>query len=96
MSMPATEDSAIERLADKVRGLIARLDRTRTELAQVTADNQRLIDENQRLAAELESMNPKLADAEQTGAELADLQAEREEIRKRVTEMLADLDALSV
>ncbi len=89
MSAHATDVEPIERLGEKVKGLIGLLDRTRGELAQTIEDNRRLNQEVERLRAQL-------ADAEQTGEDLSELQAERAEIRTRVSEMLEQLDALQV
>ncbi len=89
MSAHATDVEPTERLGEKVKGLIGLLDRTRGELAQTIEDNRRLNQEVERLRAQL-------ADAEQTGEDLSELQAERAEIRTRVSEMLEQLDALQV
>ena len=78
----------IERLADKVKGLIGVLDRTRAELSQTIEDNQRLRDE-------VESLSTRLADAEHADAEMTTLLAEREQIRTRVHDMLQQLDEIS-
>ena len=89
MSAHATDVEPIERLAEKVKGLIALLDRTRSELTQT-------IEDNRRLNQEIERLRGQLADAEQTGEDLSELQAERAQIRSRVTEMLEQLEGLQV
>ena len=89
MSAHATDVEPIERLAEKVKGLIALLDRTRGELTQT-------IEDNRQLNQEIERLRGQLADAEQTGEDLSELQAERAQIRSRVTEMLEQLEALQV
>ena len=89
MSAHATDVEPIERLAEKVKGLIALLDRTRGELTQT-------IEDNRQLNQEIEHLRGQLADAEQTGEDLSELQAERAQIRSRVTEMLEQLEALQV
>ena len=89
MSAHATDVEPIDRLAEKVKGLIALLDRTRDELNQTIEDNRRISQEVERLRAEV-------ADAERTGEDLSELQAERAVIRSRVTQMLEQLDALQV
>ncbi len=89
MSAHATDVEPIERLAEKVKGLIALLDRTRGELTQT-------IEDNRRLNQEIERLRGQLADAEQTGEDLSELQAERAQIRSRVTEMLEQLEGLQV
>ena len=91
--MPKTAQSIdveqIERLADKVKALVGILERTRAELAQT-------IEDNQRLQQEVESMREQLSTASHTGEEMTTLLAEREEIRSRVQEMLAQLEGINV
>lgn len=89
MSAHDTDVEPIERLAEKVKGLIALLDRTRNELNQTIEDNRQLNQEAERLRADL-------VDAKRTGEDLSELQAERAVIRSRVTQMLDQLDALQV
>ena len=79
----------IERLAEKVKGLVGLLERTRAELEQTVQDNQ-------RLKREVESLSERLASAENEGAEMKSLVAEREQIRTRVYEMLEQLEGLNV
>ena len=79
----------IERLAEKVKGLVSLLQRTRAELEQTVQDNQ-------RLKHEVESLSERLASAENEGAEMTSLVAEREQIRTRVYEMLEQLEGLNV
>ena len=78
----------IERLAEKVKGLVGLLERTRAELEQTIQDNQ-------RLKHEVESLSARLASAENEGAEMKSLVAEREQIRARVYEMLEQLEGLN-
>lgn len=89
MSAHDTDVEPIERLAEKVKGLIALLDRTRNELNKTIEDNRQLNQEVERLRADL-------VDAKRTGEDLSELQAERAVIRSRVTQMLDQLDALQV
>ena len=89
MSAHITDVEPIERLGEKVKGLIGLLDRTRNELGQTIEDNRRLNQEVERLRTEL-------TDAKRTGEDLSELQAERAVIRSRVTKMLEQLDALQV
>ena len=89
MSAHTIDVDPIERLAEKVKSLIVLLDRTRNELSQTTENNRRLNQDVDRLRAQLD-------DADRTGAGLSGLQAERDQIRTRVTEMLEQLDAMKV
>lgn len=83
-----TDLDPIDRLEEKVRTLVG-------VVTQLRADHARAMDENDRLARELDSMRARLADNEATsGNELNALREERDLIRSRVTEMLAQLDAI--
>ncbi len=79
----------IDRLEEKVRLLVAMVDRLK-------ADQTRVAEENLRLSHELEAMHARLAGADQTAAELTALRDERDAIRARVTDMLDQLEALSL
>ena len=80
---------SIDRLSEKVQSLIGVLERTRTELTRATEDNA-------RLSQELDLLKPRLENAEDQGAQAQDLLNERDQIRTRVSEMLAQLDELSL
>ena len=77
----------IDRLEEKVKLLVAMIDRMKAE--QVRA-----ADENAKLTRELEAARARLADAEALTAEAAELREERETIRARVADMLEQLEAL--
>jgi regulator of replication initiation timing len=79
----------IERLAEKVKGLVALLERTRAELSQT-------VDDNKRLEQEAESLRAALSAAESESAGMNDFVSEREQIRGRVAEMLEQLEGLSL
>ena len=79
----------IDRLEEKVRMLVGMIDRLRTENAKASQDNE-------RLSNELNTLRARLADAESTGVELNALREERDLIRTRVTEMLEQIDGLSL
>ena len=79
----------IERLAEKIKNLIGVLERTRSELSQTTEDNLRLSRETEHLKAQL-------ASTESTSNEVSNLLAEREQIRKRVGQLLERLEEISV
>ena len=79
----------IDRLAEKVQALVGVLERTRAELTRASEDNA-------RLSQEVDVLRGRLASAEDQGAQAHSLQTERDQIRVRVTEMLEQLDSLSL
>ena len=91
MVKPASSVSLepIDRLADKIQSLIGLLERTRAELTRTTEDNV-------RLSGEGDALRTQLATAEGQGAQAQSLRTERDQIRARVTEMLEQLEGLSL
>jgi regulator of replication initiation timing len=85
----SVELEPIDRLEEKVKLLVGMVERMKAEQA-------RAADENQRLSRELDSMRGRLASAEGVAAELSSLKEERDVIRTRVTDMLEQLEALSL
>jgi regulator of replication initiation timing len=83
------EFDAIERLEDKVRKLVGVVEQLRAEHGRLTAENRNLTDE-------LGSLRKKLVESEGTTAEITALRDERDQVRARVTDMLAQLEALDV
>ena len=81
--------ATVDRLAQKVTALVQILERTRHELAEMRADNQRLNEE-------LDALRERLSVAQNDAAEVETLRAEREQVRVRVSEMLDQLEALDV
>lgn len=79
----------IDRLEEKVRQLVDVIDSLR-------ADRARAEDEIARLQHELEASRAKLAEVSTISAELATLREERDRIRKRVSEMIAQIDKLNL
>ena len=79
----------IDRLEEKMKLLVGMVDRMKAEQA-------RAAEENQRLARELESMRSRLAASDSLAAELSSMKEERDVIRTRVTDMLEQLEALSL
>ena len=79
----------IDRLEEKVKLLVGMIDRLRS-------DHGRVADENARLTRELDTLRTRLAEAEGTGSELAALREERELIRSRVGDMLAQIESLNL
>jgi regulator of replication initiation timing len=80
---------AIDRLEEKLKMLVAVLDRTRADYARAN-------DENARLRAELETTRGRLTETEGVNAELTALRGEREQIRGRVDDMLKQIEALNL
>ena len=91
MVKPASSVSLepIDRLADKVQSLIGLLERTRAELTRTAEDNV-------RLSGEVDALRTQLATVEGQGAQAQSLRTERDQIRARVTEMLEQLEGLSL
>ena len=92
MAKLATRDvdlEPIDRLEEKVKLLVAMVDRMK-------ADQARAAEENQRLARELDAMRARVMAADSTAGELTALRGERDAIRTRVSDMLEQLEALSL
>ncbi len=83
------EFDAIERLEDKVRKLVGVVEQLRAAHGRLTAENRNLSDE-------LGALRKKLVESEGTAAEINALRDERDQVRARVTDMLAQLEALDV
>jgi regulator of replication initiation timing len=79
----------IDRLEEKVKMLVSMIGRLK-------ADHARAAEENARLSRELEGVRTKLADSEAGLAEVTALRMERESIRGRVSDMLEQLEGLSL
>jgi len=79
----------IDRLEEKIKLLVSLV-------AKLRADQARAIEENARLSQELDATRLRLADADAAGSELGTLREERDVIRARVSEMLQQLDGLTV
>jgi regulator of replication initiation timing len=85
----SVELEPIDRLEEKLKLLVAMVDRLKAEQAHTAEDNQ-------RLTREVESLRGRLASAEAVSAELSTLKEERDVIRTRVSEMLDQLEALNL
>jgi regulator of replication initiation timing len=79
----------IDRLEEKVKLLVSLVERLKLESA-------RAAEENQRLLHEMEVLRGRLASSEGIVSELSTLREERDVIRTRVTDMLEQLEALSL
>ncbi|MYN67992.1 MAG: cell division protein ZapB [Acidobacteria bacterium] len=81
--------ATVDRLAQKVSGLVQVLERTRQELAEARSDNERL---NEEIGALRENLTAARHEAE----EVETLRAERDQVRARVAEMLDRLETLDL
>jgi regulator of replication initiation timing len=79
----------IDRLEEKMKLLVSMVERMKLEQA-------RAAEENQRLSRELESMRTRLSAHDGLASELSAMKEERDVIRTRVTDMLEQLEALSL
>ena len=79
----------IDRLEEKVKLLVGLVERLKMETA-------RAAEENQRLSHEMDALRARLASSEGVATELSTLKEERDVIRTRVTDMLEQLEALSL
>ena len=86
---PAVNLEPLDRLSDKIQSMVGVLERTRTELARTAEDNA-------RLSREVDALREQLATAENQSVQAQALQAERDQLRTRVTEMLDQLEGLSL
>ena len=85
----SVELEPIDRLEEKVKLLVGMVERMK-------ADQARAAEENQRLSRELDGMRQRLASNEALAGELSSLKEERDVIRTRVTDMLEQLEAISL
>jgi FtsZ-binding cell division protein ZapB len=79
----------LDRLEEKIKLLVSTITRLKGE-------HTRVADENARLQREIASLTERVGAAEQTGSEVAALREERDLIRSRVGEILAELDTLKL
>jgi regulator of replication initiation timing len=79
----------IDRLEEKMKLLVSMVERMKSEQS-------RAAEENQRLSRELESMRARMAAHDGLASELSAMKEERDVIRTRVTDMLEQLEALSL
>jgi regulator of replication initiation timing len=83
------ELESLDRLEDKVKRLVAMVERMKTEQA-------RAAEENQRLKTEIDTLKSHAATGETLSNEIAALKDERDVIRTRVSDMLHQLEALNL
>jgi hypothetical protein len=85
----AVDLESIDRLEEKIKLLVGLVERLR-------ANEGRLSEENGRLVRELDTALARLTASEGSGAEIAALREERELIKSRVEDMLAQIEALNI
>lgn len=82
-----TEIEPIDRLEEKIKLLVHMVGKLRDEQAQAA-------DQQARLTREIDTLRARLSDAEGSAAELNALREEREAVRSRIADMLAQLEAV--
>ena len=88
-AMREVELEPLDRLEEKLKRLVALVDRLKGEQA-------RAAEENQRLRSEIDALRLRASSAESLTAEIASLRSERDVIRNRVGEMLQQIEALNL
>ena len=86
---PAADIAVVERLDEKIRQLITLVEKSRAEATKLRTDND-------RLGKEVDALQAQLTDAAGVSAELQSMREERDQVRTRVADMLAQLDALQM
>ena len=82
-----TDVEPIDRLEEKIKLLVGMVTRFRTDQAKA-------VEEHARLVQEIEALRRRLADADGATTEVSALRDERDLIRTRVADMLAQLESL--
>ena len=85
----SAEADSLDRLEDKIKRLIAMVERMKSEQT-------RAADDNQRLKAEIDALKSRAATGDSLSTEIAALKDERDVIRTRVSDMLHQLEALNL
>jgi len=85
----AVDLEPIDRLEEKIKLLVGMVTRLRAEQA-------RAADENSRLMQEIAALRARLDESEGAASEISVLRDEREAIRTRVTDMLDQLEHLTI
>ncbi|MGV3517913.1 cell division protein ZapB [Luteitalea sp.] len=85
----AADLGVVERLDEKIRQLISLVEKSRAESTKLRADNE-------RLGKEVDALQAQLSDAAGVATELQAMREERDQVRTRVADMLAQLDALQM
>ena len=85
----AADLAVVERLDEKIRQLISLVEKSRADATKLRADND-------RLGKEVDALQAQLSDAAGVATELQAMREERDQVRTRVADMLAQLDALQM
>ena len=85
--MRATDLDPIDRLEEKIKLLVQMVTRLRN-------DQEKAANDNARLVQEIDMLRSRIAGAQGAQAELDALRGERDAIRDRVAEMLAQLESI--
>ena len=85
----AVDLEPIDRLEEKITLLVSMISRLRAEQAKAQEDNA-------ALAHEINRLRSRVADADGSQTELVTMREERDVIRARISEMLQQLEQLSV
>jgi len=80
---------SIDRLEEKIKLLI-------NTITRIKGEQSRVAEENGKLKAEVDALKARINSAESAGAEVMSLREERDLIKSRVTDMLKQLDGLSL
>ena len=80
---------SLSRLEDKVKRLIALVERLQQEKTSAIGDSE-------RLKSELDALRTRLAESDNADSEVAALREERDQIRTRVTGILEQLEAIDL
>jgi regulator of replication initiation timing len=87
--MTASDLEALDRLEQKVRLLV-------TDMGRLRAEQAAQAQENRRIAGELDAALARLAEVDDTRAEMAALRQERDQVRSRVAGILEHLEGLDI
>jgi regulator of replication initiation timing len=87
--MTASDLEALDRLEQKVRLLV-------TDMGRLRAEQAAQAQENRRIAGELDAALARLAEVDDTRAEMAALREERDQVRSRVAGILEHLEGLDI
>lgn len=88
-TMTASDLEALDRLEQKVRLLV-------TDMGRLRAEQAAQAQENRRIAGELDAALARLAEVDDTRAEMAALREERDQVRSRVAGILEHLEGLDI
>jgi len=89
MAKTSVDLQPIDRLEEKIKQLVGMVDTLRAERAKA-------LDEVTRLQRDVDTLRARLGDAEGATAEASSLREERELIKSRVAEMIAQIEKLGV